>query len=234
MDFLDDCKILMSSKNKSAPKWGRQLTQRDARLAFFLSRFTVIDEVKHRARTMSLDKLEFFECLCRCSEMLSEELPMAVDLEEKECLDMIEFEHALNRDGKLIEDAEKKAALAAQMAKKKQQRRPSYAARQSTDYRNNEDEDDNDGDNDDGMSGVSGDDNNGEGKGDKQEEAPAAPSLRTRMLLARRLYERVDMFLRLIGGRLGMRYNGQLQLGKQFLRFVPRYIADAATFKLVT
>jgi hypothetical protein len=39
MDFLDDCRIIGSTKNHVP--WGNLLTMRDARLAFFLSRMTV-------------------------------------------------------------------------------------------------------------------------------------------------------------------------------------------------
>jgi len=63
MDFLDDAKLIQTAKNQNP--WGQVLSQREARLVFFLSRFNVVDEVKHRSRCTSLDVLEFFEALCR-------------------------------------------------------------------------------------------------------------------------------------------------------------------------
>jgi hypothetical protein len=46
------------------------------------------------------------------------------------------------------------------------------------------------------------------------------------------LEERVEMLLRLIGAKLGMRYQGQLQSGKQIVKFIPRYIADPITLTM--
>lgn len=61
--LLDESRMLVTVHNK--PPWGHLLSQRDARLAFYACRFTVVDEVKHRNRLTSLDRLEFFEIICR-------------------------------------------------------------------------------------------------------------------------------------------------------------------------
>jgi hypothetical protein len=52
---------------------------------------------------------------------------------------------------------------------------------------------------------------------------------RRHALKDRLLFEKVDIFLRVIGGRLGMHHQGQLQIGKSIFKFIPRYVADVKT-----
>ena len=202
MDFLEDCRLISTARNFCP--WGKMLSHRDAKLCFFLSRMTVVDEVKHRGRCMSLNKLEFYEALCRVAEILSEELPMAADLVKKAADDIIEYEIVLNRESKVSGAG---PAVPSQPAKR-------TARRLSMESASGSDDD-------------AGADNESMLRRIQEDE-------RKSLFRSRRLFERLEMLLRVMGGRLGMRHQGQLQNGKQFIKFIPRYIAKQETLKLLS
>lgn len=67
-----------------------------------------------------------------------------------------------------------------------------------------------------------------DGKGPSSGSAAAdmAAAGRASLLQARALHERLEMFLMVMGSRLGHRFKGLLVMGKQSLRFVPRYLTE--------
>jgi len=200
MDFLEDSGLLAKVAG-SGNLWGKQLSQRDAKLAFFLSRFTVVDEVKNRNRCMSLDRLEFYECLCRTAEIMSEDLPLASDLERKNAADIVEYEVLLSRESKVSGPP-----TANMTVSKLPKRRSSF---------------------DSSSGSESDDDNDGDAAGEELAERAAAS--RKALFEVRKLHDRLEMLIRVFMGRLAMKHQGQLQHGKQFLKFVPRYIAKPET-----
>ncbi len=179
MNMLNDASLISGTSGGGAP-WGKQLSQRDARLAFFLARFTVVDEVKHRGRLMSMDRLELFEAVVRCAELLADELPLQADLDKVKAADILEYESILIRQQKA----------------------------------------------DSGSSGGGGGDGGGI-------VAEMAKQQRGEMLRNRKLHERLEMFVRVLAGRLAVRYKGRIQHGKSIVALIPRYVAKSDHLKLV-
>mmetsp|Transcript_2250 Transcript_2250/g.3042 ORF Transcript_2250/g.3042 Transcript_2250/m.3042 type:complete len:250 (-) Transcript_2250:79-828(-) len=246
MDFLDDAKLIQTAKNQNP--WGQVLSQREARLVFFLSRFNVVDEVKHRSRCTSLDVLEFFEALCRVSEILAAQLPLAEDMIEKGARDIIEFEIALKLDAKT-----KAQTNSSNPAPENNRKSIAIPKKQVNEV--NSDSGSNSGnnsDNNDDMNSensLSDDESDGEAleqiaslkKSKSSRFLRKKSSMRDEDLIdyaakqkyvSRRLCDRLEMLIRVIGAKLGMLHQGQLIVGKTYLKFVPRYIADPKTLQM--
>jgi len=159
---------------------------------------------------MSLDRLEFYEALSRCAELLADELPLEADLDAKNAKDIIQYEAALNKESRvsgLGGSAVPQSGTAVSSRNRHQG--------ESADYGSSSEDEDN------------GDLPTGE---DLAEEMKR--QARAQLLNSRKLEERVEMLLRVIGAKLGMKYQGQLQSGKQIVKFIPRYIADPRTLTL--
>ena len=64
-------------------------TTREAMLAFFYSRMTVIDEVKHRSKFVSLSFTDFLEAIGRVTDMLS--VPSDEDMREAKAINIVDY-----------------------------------------------------------------------------------------------------------------------------------------------
>jgi hypothetical protein len=169
---------------------------------------------------MSLDRLEFYEALVRVAELLSEELPFEADLQQKKANDVIEYEAVLNKEARI-------SGLGAAAAAAPAPAGSLATAPQSRRRRR-----------------KSADESSDSGSDDEVAAAEVAPAggdnlaaelkraTRAQQVVSRTLEERVEMLLRVVGAKLGMRHQGQLQSGKQLFKFVPRYIADAKSLSL--
>lgn len=172
----------------------------------------MVDEVRNRTRCMSLDRLEFYEALSRCAELLSDELPLEADLEAKNAKDLLEYEAALNKESR-VSGLGGSAVPQSGSAVSARNRRQG----ESADYGSSSEDEDND---------------NEDNPGGEDLAVEMKRQARATLLQSRKLEERVEMLLRLIGAKLGMRYQGQLQSGKQIVKFIPRYIADPITLTM--
>lgn len=165
---------------------------------------------------MSLDRLEFYEALVRVAELLADELPLEADLEQKRARDVLEYEAVLNKEARVDRGLGAAAAAPAGLG--------SFAA---ASQRRRAGADSDSGSEDEGHPVV-----DVASAGGDNLAAELKRAARAQLMSARTLEARVEMLLRVVGGKLGLRHQGQLQSGKQLFKFVPRYVADAKTLAL--
>ena len=89
--LIKDCKLISDD-----------LTSREMRLAFWWSRMVVIDEVKQRAKFMTLTWVEFLEALGRMAEMMT--LPDDDDLRKVGAINAVDYERKLELAPSSVKD----------------------------------------------------------------------------------------------------------------------------------
>jgi hypothetical protein len=219
----------------------------------------------------------------RISEILGDVLPLAGDLEARECRDIIEFEQVLKVeaktqptantqsngggasssqgnqsgaptleiDGDADDGGDKPTALSRKNSKRRSRsrnrsRRNSRASASSGSETEGS-EDDSYGSMSSNSEAEDEDDKKGQEGGEaassldasslanrkkREQQMNSEEYARVQKYVSRPLHERLDMLIRVIGGKLGMLHQGQLVVNRVVLKFVPRYIADPKTLQI--